>query len=82
MGHGNTISLVQDGGGWTGMGELKCLTCSQVEEGRWGRLGIPVLGPTVGRQLLLKLPERRRRAVRAVAQARMQVCKRWQKDER
>lgn len=30
---------------WTEMGELECLTCSQVEEGRWGRLGIPMLGP-------------------------------------
>lgn len=63
------------------MGELEYLTCSQVVEGGWGRLGIPVLGSQVGSQLLLKLPERRRRAVRAAAQARMQVCKRWQEDE-
>lgn len=66
--------------GWTGMGELECLTSSQVEEG--GGVGLRFLcwGP-VGRQLLLKLWERRGLAARAVTQARMQVCKRWQKDE-
>lgn len=31
--------------GWTGMGELEYLTCSQVEEGGWGRLEFLCWGP-------------------------------------